>query len=90
MIYNNYLDKLRELSLNTDLKIFKKKNNNWILRDTRVIMNECNKLKRKIDFNKNLNHSNINYSKTLSDIDTIENIINIVNNEQYIEVYSND
>lgn len=98
-----YLEQLKELSKFYDVNLFKKKNNNWILRDTRIIMNECNKLKKKKikDYSTNLKEiSNNNISleqikiinnRVITDIDTIDNIITIVqnNDESFIEVYSN-
>jgi esterase/lipase len=100
----NYLDKLKELSKFADVNLFKKKKNNWILKDTRIIMNECNKLKKKKikDYSTNLKQiSNDNIissekikkinNKVITDIDTLDSIINIVqnNDESFIEVYSN-
>jgi predicted nucleic acid-binding protein len=96
---NNYLEKLKEISNECELKLFKKKRNKWILKDTRIIMNECNKLKKKKvkELSTNLKNNtnsdeikNIN-NKTLSDIDTLDNIIHIVknNNDNYIECFSN-
>ena len=98
-----YLEQLKELSKFYDVNLFKKKNNNWILRDTRIIMNECNKLKKKKikDYSTNLKEiSNNNISleqiklinnRVITDIDTIDNIITIVqnNDDSFIEVYSN-
>lgn len=101
---DNYLEKLKELSKFADLNLFKKKKNNWILRDTRIIMNECNKLKKKKikDYSTNLKHiSNKNNistdqikeinNKVITDIDTLDSIINIVqnNDDSFIEIYSN-
>jgi esterase/lipase len=100
----NYLEKLKELSKCADVNLFKKKKNNWILRDTRIIMNECNKLKKKKikDYSTNLkqisNDNNISSEQikkinndVINEIDTIDNIINIVqnNDDSFIEIYSN-
>ena len=101
---DNYLEKLKELSKFADLNLFRKKKNNWILRDTRIIMNECNKLKKKKikDYSTNLkqisNKNNISTdqikeinNKVITDIDTLDSIINIVqnNDDSFIEIYSN-
>lgn len=104
MNHDNYLEKLKELSQFAEINLFKKKKNNWILRDTRIIMNECHKLKKKRikDLSTNLkkisntdnistdNLKNIN-KKVMTEIDTIDSIINIVqnNDDDFIEVYSN-
>ena len=101
---DNYLEKLKELSKFADVNLFRKKKNNWILRDTRIIMNECNKLKKKKikDYSTNLkqisNENNISTdkikkinNKVITDIDTLDSIINMVqnNDDDFIEVYSN-
>lgn len=101
---DNYLEKLKELSKFADVNLFRKNKNNWILRDTRIIMNECNKLKKKKikDYSTNLkqisNENNITTdqikrinNKVITDIDTLDSIINMVqnNDESFIEVYSN-
>lgn len=103
---NNHIEKLLNLSSKTDLKIFKKNKNDWVLRDKRIIINKCKKLKEnKIKYLssnlKNITSTNENSEvdkykqinqKTLSDIENINNIIQIVNTsceEEYIAIYSN-
>lgn len=102
---SEYYRKLKELSKTTEVKLFKKNNNKWILRDSRIIIHECNKMKQKlvrqmstnlksISQKKNIDSNNIKNinDKTISDISTIDNIMSIVqnNNEEYIETFSND
>ena len=91
---NNHIEKLLNLSSKTDLKIFKKEKNDWVLRDKRIIINKCQKMKQyKIknlsDNLKNISSTNENSelnkikkinNKTLNDIEDINNIIEIVNN----------
>lgn len=104
MNHDNYLEKLKELSQFADVNLFRKKKNNWILKDTRIIMNECNKLKKKKIKDLSLNLKNISANENISsdhikkinhqaltDIDTLDSIINMVqnNDEEFIEVYSN-
>jgi hypothetical protein len=88
-----------------NIKLFKKRNNNWILRDTRKIINDCNKVKKNKILNLSNDLKNISYKKNIelnkikeiqektnSEIDEIDNIINIISNDQYnkyIEIYSN-
>ncbi len=88
-----------------NIKLFKKQKNNWILRDTRKIINECNKVKKNKILNLSNNLKTISTSKNIelvkikeiqektnSEIDEIDNIINIISNDRYnkyIEVYSN-
>lgn len=111
-INNNYsidlsqdnIEYLIKLSTYTNINIFKKKKNKWILKDRRIIVNECNKMKKKKI--KNLSNDLKNKStneikvdeikdinnKTISDIDNIDSIIDIIKNhdtEEYIEFYSN-
>ena len=114
IIYNDYLpqskvEDLLKLSSTTEINVFNKRKNKWILRDTRIIVNECNKLKKKKVKNLSTNLKNI-YSKkdncnpncmnelknindkTISDIDTLDNIIKMVNAtnfDHFIEIYSN-
>lgn len=105
----NELNDLIKLSKNTNINIFKKNRNNWVLRDKRIIVDECVKMKKrklkKLSTNiKNLslqeniksNDIKIIQSQTLSDIDDLDTIIDIIKNdnkfdsdENYIEVYSN-
>lgn len=100
------IEDLIKLSSTSEINLFKKNKNKWILRDTRIIVNECNKLKKKkvknlsTDLKKISNNpksielaelKNIN-DKTIGDINTIDNIIKIVNetcDDIFIEIYSN-
>ena len=99
------IKELLRLSSTSDINLFKKKKNKWILRDTRIIVNECNRKKKtklknlsnnlkKISSNRYIKTEQVKYinNKTISDIDDLDNIIKIFNeNLQYdfIEIYSN-
>lgn len=98
------IEYLVRLSKYTNINIFKKNNNKMVLKDRRIIVNECNKVKKlkiknlsndlKTRSNKNIKIDeikNIN-SKTISDINNIDSIIEIINNNDtadYIEIYGN-
>ena len=86
------IEYLVRLSKYTNINIFKKNNNKMVLKDRRIIVNECNKVKKlkiknlsndlKTRSNKNIKIDeikNIN-SKTISDINNIDSIIEIINN----------
>ena len=68
---NNHY-KLKSLSLNNKIKIFK---NNWVLKDKRTILKECEYWKKY----------NPEYSKN---IDSIKEIVDS-DNDSYIEIYGN-
>ena len=44
---DNLTNELKHLGLKNNIKIFKKSNHNFILRDSHKIINECNKMKKK-------------------------------------------
>ena len=88
------LEYLINLSKYTNINIFKKKKNKWILREKRVIVDECNKMKKKKIKNLSSNlkdKSNqiikvdeikeIN-NKTITEIDNIDSLINILSKEE--------
>lgn len=66
------LNKLKKLSLDNNIKLFK---NNWVLRDRRTILKECNNIKKTC---RNEKH-----------IENINTIINIIDSDNYIEIYEN-
>lgn len=84
---NNLLD----LEYKSNIKVFKKRNNNWILRDARKIIDECNRMKKRKVIDLSITLKNIciggnielHALKTMQlqtnlDIDALDNIINIV------------
>jgi len=90
---DNDINNLINLSKTSKINILKKNNNKWILRDKRQIINDCNKMKKKIIRNFSTNLKNLSLkedikskdlkdinNKNISDIDNIETIINIINN----------
>ncbi len=96
---------LIELEDKCKIKLFKKKNDCAILRDNLMIIEECNRLKKKklldyahdikemanhyIDMNKFIQIQE-NIKNELIDLDTIINMINYnINNERFIEIYEN-
>ena len=99
------IKELLKLSSASEINLFKKKKNNWILRDTRIIVNECNQKKKKklknlsnnlkkISSNRYIKTEEVKHinRKTLSDIDDLDNIIKIFNEnlqDDFIEIYSN-
>ena len=105
----NELNDLIKLSKNTNINIFKKNRNNWVLRDKRIIVDECVKMKKRklkklstniknLSLQENIKSNDLKkiHSQTLSDIDNLDTIIDIIKNdnkfdsdEKYIEVYSN-
>jgi hypothetical protein len=96
---------LKHIETKSNIKLFKKYNNVLILRDLDKIENECNRMKKKIiiEFSndlKNLCNNNIELYKikemqehinnNIYEIDNLINIIlNLKNNENFIEVYEN-
>jgi hypothetical protein len=96
---------LIELEDKCKIKLFKKKNDCAILRDNLMIIEECNRLKKKklLDYAhdiKTIANNYIDMSKfiqiqeniknELIDLDTIINMINYnINNERFIEIYEN-
>ncbi len=96
---------LKHIENKSNIKLFKKYNNVLILRDLDKIENECNRMKKKIiiEFSndlKNLCNNNIELYKikemqehinnNIHEIDNLMNIIiNLKNNEHFIEVYEN-
>jgi hypothetical protein len=95
---------LLNLQNKNNIKLFKKNNNNLILRDTIKILDECKKIKRKkilkLSYNlKSLSISNKNIeiniikelqNNILDELSEIDYIINYINNiENYIETYEN-
>ena len=90
---NNDIDNLINLSKKSKINVLKKNNNKWVLRDKRKIINDCNKMKKKIIRNFSTNLKNLSLkedikskdlkdinNKNISDIDNIDTIINLVNN----------
>ncbi len=85
-------NELKYLGNKSNIKLFKKCNQDWILRDYKKIIEDCNKMKRKkiIDLSnylKNISYGNIELNiiknkqdKIYSDIIDIDNIINIISN----------
>ena len=94
----NEMNNLIRLSNQSNINIFKKNKNNWILRDKRIILDECEKMKkRKLKIlSKNINEftkkKNIKtndikdiQSKTTNDLENIDTIIDIVSNNSDLE-----
>ncbi len=90
---------LIELQNKSNVKLFKKNNNSLVLRDTQKIIDDCNKMKRKklLDLSNNLKQiCNDGYielykikniqNKINSDIDNLDNIINIISSKDYINM----
>ena len=96
---------LKNIENKSNIKLFKKYNNVYVLRDFDKIENECNRMKKKIvvEFSndlKNLCNNNIELYKikemqehinnNIHEIDNLMNIIiNLKTNENYIEIYEN-
>lgn len=89
----NIIDNLTILEINSNIKLFKSRNNKLILRDISKIMNECNKMKKKILLDLSSNIKNISYGQletddinsinimhhdTMSNINNLNNIISII------------
>lgn len=100
------LKNLKKLADETNINLFKKNKNNWVLRDKRIIVDECNKMKKKTIKNMSTNIKNISHDKniktenikkinsqTLSELENLDSIINLLTNSDdtnnYIETYSN-
>jgi hypothetical protein len=85
---NNNLKNLLELSTKTDLYVFtKKKKDNWILKDKRVLLKEChfkrNQKLKEVKTNVNIlnKHKSVNLNNThnlLNDIEEIDNLITTI------------
>jgi hypothetical protein len=93
---------LLNLQNKNNIKLFKKTNNELILRDIIKILDECNKIKRKKILNlaynlKSLSTKNIDLNiikdlqdNILNELKDIEYIIHYFkNNNNYIEIYEN-
>ena len=96
---------LKIIENKSHIKLFKKYNNIFVLRDYDKILNECNKMKKKIiiDYSndlKNLCCNNIELNKIKemqeiinNNIYEIDKLINIIINlklgENFIEIYEN-
>uniref|UniRef100_A0A6C0J3Q5 Uncharacterized protein n=1 Tax=viral metagenome TaxID=1070528 RepID=A0A6C0J3Q5_9ZZZZ len=87
------MDDLINLSKKSQINVLKKNNNKWVLRDKRKIINDCNKMKKKIIRNFSTNLKNLSLkdnikstdladinNKNIYDIDNIDTIINLINN----------
>ena len=86
---------LKEIEDKSSIKLFKKYNNMFILRDINKIKNECHRMKRKIVMNysndlKNLSNNNIELYKLKEmqeiinkNIHEIDNLMNIINENNY-------
>ena len=80
------IDNLTILEINSNIKLFKSRNNKLILRDISKIMNECNKMKKKYILDLSSNIKTISYGQVDTDDidsintmhrDTISNITNL-------------
>jgi hypothetical protein len=92
LIYN-----LKILESKNNIKLFKKYNNIFILRDINKIKQECNKIKKKIiiDFSNDLKHLSLDnielnklkdiQNKTNNNIQEIDNLMNIINEHEYFK-----
>jgi len=91
---DNDINDLIYLSKKSKINILKKNNSKWVLRDKRKILNDCNKMKKKIIRNFSTNLKNLSLkediptkelkdinNKNISDITNIDTIINIINNK---------
>ncbi len=91
---------LKNIEIKSNIKLFKKYNNILVLRDINKIIHECNKMKKKHIFElsndlKNLCYNNdINLykikevqEKTNNNIHEIDNLMNIINNDDYFKNY---
>ncbi len=89
---------LKDIEIKSNIKLFKKYNNILILRDINKIKDECNKMKKKYIYElsndlKNLCYNNdINLykikeveEKTNKNIHEIDNLMNIINNDEYFK-----
>ena len=91
------INNLKILESKNNIKLFKKYNNSFILRNINKIKEECNKIKKKIiiEFSndlKNLCVENIELhklkdmqSKTNNNIQEIDNLMNIINEHEYFK-----
>jgi hypothetical protein len=92
---------LKEIQDKSSIKLFKKYNNMFILRDINKIKIECHRMKRKIVMNysndlKNLSNNNIELYKLKEmqeiinkNIHEIDNLMNIINENNYITNLNN-
>ena len=91
---DNDINDLINLSKKSKINILKKNNSKWVLLDKRKILNDCNKMKKKIIRNFSTNLKNLSLkediptkelkdinNKNISDITNIDTIINIINNK---------
>lgn len=87
----NEISNLIKLSNNSNINILRKNKNNWVLRDKRIILDDCEKMKKrklKLLSKKFKNYSKENQIKTqeikeiqlqtVSDLDNLDTIIDIV------------
>ena len=94
------LNNLKKLANESNINLFKKNKNNWVLRDKRIIVDECNKMKKrkikKMSTNiksisqksdiKTENIKKIN-SQTLSELENLDTIINLLTNSDDTDNY---
>jgi hypothetical protein len=98
------LKNIIEISDSNNIKIFRKNRDKWVFRDKRKIVKDCYRVKQQKvkDLSNNLKKISTGHiqnnkikeinEKTLSDINSIDTIIDAFNNDsddEYIEVYRN-
>ena len=89
------LKNLIKLSNESNINIFKKNRNNWVLRDKRIIVDECIKMKKKRIKNLSTNLKNLTLednikldkvkkyqNDTNSELDNLDTIIGILTNSE--------
>ena len=89
------LNNLIKLSNETNINIFKKNKNKWVLRDKRIIVDECNKMKKRKIKSLSTNLKNISLEENIildkvkkiqthtnSQLDNLDSIINILTNSE--------
>ena len=93
--YQKKLKNLIKLSNESNINIFKKNRNNWVLRDKRIIVDECIKMKKKRIKNLSTNLKNLTLednikldkvkkyqNDTNSELDNLDTIIGILTNSE--------